>query len=281
MAEDSKDNVSEVINAAANLAKAVPVYDDAIKPIAIETGKALGTVGKLVNSALAPLRGLVWGAEKIEAWVQSRVSAKLENVPPEKIISPDIAIAGPTISELKYRGHKPELSEMFASLFAGAMNSDTAQKAHPAFVGMISSMTPLDAKVFATIMEGEPIPYIAVDLKGKEGSINVLDLVSDTLFSANVFPSGYSNESVQKLKSSLNNLERMKLVDVNMDGYLSAPPFEKRYQELEDSEVVISFKEQLKDKNLGGRSIWIRKRFIRLTELGRDFSEVTLTSIGT
>ena len=53
--------IKQTIDSVTALSKAVPIYDDAVKPLAKETGKALGTVGKAVNVALEPLAGLVWG----------------------------------------------------------------------------------------------------------------------------------------------------------------------------------------------------------------------------
>ncbi len=83
------------------MVKEVPVYEDAIRPLAKETGKALQTVGRTVNAALLPVRGLVWGIEQIEDFVQSKVSRKLENTPVEKICSPDPAVAGPALESLR------------------------------------------------------------------------------------------------------------------------------------------------------------------------------------
>ncbi len=62
MANDKQEGaIPQAISAAADLAKAVPVYEDAIQPVAKEAGKALGTIGQVVNVALAPLRGMIWG----------------------------------------------------------------------------------------------------------------------------------------------------------------------------------------------------------------------------
>ena len=44
------DNIEGTINAVSNLAKAVPIYEDAVQPLAKQTGKALGTIGEVVNA---------------------------------------------------------------------------------------------------------------------------------------------------------------------------------------------------------------------------------------
>ncbi|WP_368192497.1 hypothetical protein [Aeromonas sp. s8] len=65
-AEKSEGSVEGTINAVTGLAKAVPIYQDAIQPAAKEIGKALGTVAKTVNVALSPVSALVWGYEQIK-----------------------------------------------------------------------------------------------------------------------------------------------------------------------------------------------------------------------
>jgi hypothetical protein len=64
--EEEPDNnaVSQTLDSVANLAKAIPLYQDAIQPVAKEVGKSLCTVGKTLNLALEPLNGIVWGYVK-------------------------------------------------------------------------------------------------------------------------------------------------------------------------------------------------------------------------
>lgn len=120
--------VDGVINAVTELVKAVPVYEDAIQPVAKETGKALQTVGRAVNAALLPIRSLVWGIEKIESFVHTKVAKKLEKIPVENIQMPDPAVAGPVLESLRYTGHKESLGELYANLLASSMDSETAKK---------------------------------------------------------------------------------------------------------------------------------------------------------
>ena len=85
---NTESNIDTTINAVTNLVKAVPIYQDAIQPAAKEVGKALATITKTVNVALAPVRGLVWGYEKIEDFVSTKVSEKLRNTPEKEIVTP-------------------------------------------------------------------------------------------------------------------------------------------------------------------------------------------------
>ena len=116
------------IDAAVEVVKIV--YDDALKPLAVETGKALGTLGKTVNMALAPLSGLVWGWEKIIVYLSETAERVLEKrgVPKERIQAPDLDVAVPAIEAMRYS----KLRENYVNLVATAMDTATSGQAEPA-----------------------------------------------------------------------------------------------------------------------------------------------------
>ena len=112
-----------------------------------EVCKALTTIVKSINLALVPLSSLVWGYEKIAAWLEPKLAEKLENVPQENIVTPSINIAGPTIEAIRFTGESDELREMYANLLASSMNKETANRVHPRFVEVIKNMTADEAKL--------------------------------------------------------------------------------------------------------------------------------------
>lgn len=114
-----------------------------------EVNKALTTVGKTINVVLAPLSALVWGYDRIAAWLEPKLAEKLENIPEENIITPPINVAGPTIEAMRFTGENDELREMYANLLASAMNKDTVHKAHPRFVEIVKNMTSDEAKLLS------------------------------------------------------------------------------------------------------------------------------------
>lgn len=87
--------IKQTIDSATALTKAVPIYQDAVQPLAKETGKALGTIGKAVNVALAPISLVVWGYDQMSDFLETKVSEKLENVPEDRISTPPPNVAGP------------------------------------------------------------------------------------------------------------------------------------------------------------------------------------------
>ena len=149
MGEESGGNteVKGTIEAVTGLVKAVPIYEDMVQPVAKQLGKSLETVGKAINVALAPVGILVWGYDKCQDFIQTKVADRLKDVPPEDIITPKPNIAGPAIEALRYTGHEESLSDMYANLLASAMDKSTADGAHPAFVEIIKQLTPDEAKI--------------------------------------------------------------------------------------------------------------------------------------
>lgn len=143
MTDSPEKPTGELIKAGVELVKTA--YDDALKPVSKEAGKALGTLGRTVNVALAPLRGLVWSWEKIEEYLTQTVERKLleRNVAPDQITTPDPDIAVPAIQALTYS----KLKDNYANLIATAMDRKTAADAHPAFVEILKQLTHDEMKI--------------------------------------------------------------------------------------------------------------------------------------
>ncbi|HCN99715.1 MAG TPA: hypothetical protein DIT31_05390 [Methylophaga sp.] len=212
---DKESTVEGTINAVSGLVEKVPVYEDAIRPLAKETGKALGTVGKTVNAALMPIRGLVWGMEQIEEFVQTKVTKKLENVPPENIQTPDPAVAGPAIESLRFTGHKESLSDLYANLLATSMDSTTAKTAHPGFVEIIRNLSGDEAKILSHLVKVQVVPLVDIRRESTEGKGGV---VVSSYVSTVGHDSGCEHRDL--VSTYLKNLERLGLIDIPRDKHL-------------------------------------------------------------
>lgn len=160
MSEENK--IRDVVDAVTGVAKAVPVYQDVVQPAAQELGKALQTVAKTVHVALAPVSALVWGYDQVKEFVSTKVADRLKNVPPENIITPKPNVAGPVLDSLRYTGHEPSLSDLYANLLAASMDKSTANGAHPAFVEIIKQLTPDEAKLIGLFIQDIPLPLLDV-----------------------------------------------------------------------------------------------------------------------
>lgn len=288
-AEKSKEGIDDgIINAVTGLAKDVPIYQDAIQPAAKEIGQALGkvakeetgkaigtvakeagkalvTVAKTVNVALAPFKVLVWGYEQIEVFVSSRVADKLQNTPKEEIVTPKLNVAGPALESLRYAGHEESLRELYANLLAASMDSLTSIEAHPGFVEILKQITPDEAKILKLFVDKRPFPLLDVRKEFTEvskGWQNVL-----TSFSTLGEEAGCENASFTP--SYLDNLSRLGLIELPQDCSYTAPNV---YDHLENHPTVIVHKKKL--ENSPNLKFNIKRRVAEATHLGRQFINI-------
>ncbi len=147
------------------LAKALPIkeaYVDGIQPAARETGKALGRVASVVNSALRPLKSLQFGwdllFDRLDGWLEET----LKDVDPAEVVEPPSHVAGPVVIGLLYAQDEPLLRELFLRLLATSMTSSTQKHAHPAFAEFIKEMTPLEAELLNAMKKSPKVPVLYV-----------------------------------------------------------------------------------------------------------------------
>ena len=103
------------------------------------------------------------------------MAQKLKDVPEEKIVSPEPYVAVPALQAISYCMDSEELREMFANLLATAMNADTKDDAHPAFVEIIKQLSPLDAKILKhfNTLENRLLPLCQIRVQKYSPSKNV------------------------------------------------------------------------------------------------------------
>lgn len=263
--ETTNSKVADVANAVAAVAKEVPIYQDALQPAAQEVGKALGTVAKLVNVALAPVSALVWGYDQIREFTATKVAEKLKDVPEDKIVTPSPNVAGPAIEALRYTGHEESLSEMYASLLATAMNKDTIQKAHPAFVDIIKQLTPDEAKIVRGFTASQTInPLISIKASNPNKPISDGHVIVLRNFSQIGQRAGC--EYIELVPAYLDNLVRMGLCEIPEGVAYTSDTW---YSPLINHPDILSKIEEMKQLN---RQTEIKKSVLMITDFGRQFA---------
>lgn len=262
------NETADTINAVAELAKVVPIYQDAVQPAARQIGKALETVAKTVHVALAPVSALVWGYDQIKDFVSTKMAERLNNVPPQNIITPKPNVAGPALEALRYTGHEEELSELYANLLASSMDRDTAEKAHPAFVEIIKQLTPDEAKIIGLFLKKAPRPIINVGWKykkGIQGKTGGQDILKNHSHLGTLAKCQYPDLT----PTYIDNLCRLGLAAVPIfDSYTA----QGVYDALENDSAVMQIKQQL--ENDPERDITISRVMLKVTELGKQFAHI-------
>lgn len=262
---NTESNIDTTINAVTNLVKAVPIYQDAIQPAAKEVGKTLATITKTVNVALAPVRGLVWGYEKIEDFVSTKVSEKLRNTPEKEIVTPKPNVAGPALESLRYTGHEESLRELYANLLAASMDSMTSAGAHPGFVEILKQITPDEAKLLKLFSYHRPFPLLDV----RRESIEAGKGGNDVLVSFSTLGEEAGCEHINLTPSYLDNLCRLGIIEIPTFYEYMSPNV---YDHLENHPTILIVKEQI-DK-IQNQRCEIQRRGLRVTQLGRQFISI-------
>ncbi|MCQ9633637.1 DUF4393 domain-containing protein [Chryseobacterium sp. WG23] len=256
-----ESNINSTINAITGLAKEIPVYQDAIQPSAQEIGKSLHTVTKTINIALAPIKILVWGYEKIEDYISKRVSEKLDKIPTENITTPDPKIAVPAIEALRYTGSDEYLRELYANLIANSMDKATMRNAHPGFVEILKNLTSDEAILLKAFILDKTHPLI--DINGKEqqdeGFIPLIKSQSH-------FHNNLDIQNPDLIPAYLDNLIRLGILEIPHDLVLTQ---ESRYEELENSPIFTVLKE--KNQNSLDRKLVLKRKLVRTTSFGNEF----------
>jgi hypothetical protein len=266
MPEENK--FRDVVDAVTGVAKAVPVYQDVVQPAAQEIGKALQTMAKTVHVVLAPVSALVWGYDQVKEFVSTKVAERLKNVPPENLVTPKPNVAGPALEALRYTGHESSLSDLYANLLAAAMDSSTAQGAHPAFVEIIKQLTPDEAKLVALFVNDIPLPLVNLrwefkqNQEGKTGGKEVLMHYSYLGILAGC-------EYPQMTPTYIDNLCRLGLAEVPTFGEYTTKGV---YDALENDPQVKANKAAI-EANPEMQPV-LEKKTLRVSEMGKQFARV-------
>lgn len=263
MAADKENGgkVKNTVEAIEKLAKAVPVYQDLMQPAAKELSKGLETVAKTINIALAPVSALVWGYDQIKDFISTRVAEKLKSVPPDRIKPPKPHVAGPALEALRYTGHQQDLRELYANLLATSLDSDTADKAHPAFVDIIKNMAPDEARMMRAFASHRDFPLVDVHWHDK-GKAEYQVLVRNFSFICKYAGCEHKNLSA----NYIDNLCRLGLTHIPEGTHLSE---EDMYEQLENSpKLELLIKQKKENPEI---EIEYKRKLVTLTTLGMQF----------
>lgn len=192
------------------LKTAPTLYEDALQPTVREVGKFAARIPRAINAAFSGLDKWILNKEYAIDETKKLLAQKLENVDPEKIVEPEAYVAVPAIQAISYSMNSNELRNLYANLLAKAMNSDTKDQVHPAFVEIIKQMSPLDSLVFKTIMERDANPIIDLVYNKYESDIPIAiesQTIIENVTDINIAP-------VETVGISIDNLVKQGLISI-------------------------------------------------------------------
>ena len=170
---------------------------------------------------------------------------KVNQIPKEHFEEPTISKVGPALEASKYYFEEEEIRSMFANLIASSMDSRKVNEVYPSFSEIIKQMNKLDA-------ENLKIIYESIESCAKICQINLpVNKGGFRSIFTNLFIENESNNDYDAISSSLSNLSRLGLIEIdygkwftNKDAY---KPFEntKLFRDTIKTQIAYNSQHQL------------------------------------
>lgn len=239
-------------------------YDDIVHPSAKSIGNTLSLVPRTVGVWLGKWEKWVINGEESIKLTAAAVQEKASKIPEEKLTEPESYVAIPAIQQLSYCYDSKELREMYANLLVSSMNTDTKYQVHPSFVDIIKQLTPDEAKLLKKLSKGDSFPLIDVMMMIPSGGYQVR-VHNFTNISEDVC------DCPSNVFAYLDNFERLKLIDIKNDEFLTNDDF---YKPLENHAAIQRIVSQTLPE---GYSHKIEHGIFKLTAFGREFIKICLS----
>ncbi|HHE3620716.1 TPA: DUF4393 domain-containing protein [Pasteurella multocida] len=286
--------------------------------IAVAAGKEITTtasksIGQTVSDIWYVVFGAKWDEKRQKKEIEvtnnvdkfrEEIATKSENIPDENRIEPDVDVIGSTLESAKFRINKQEIRDMFSNLIVSAMDSSKADDIHPSFSEMIKMLSPLDAQNLYYLYHGGDETISAI-------RVTTTETGSYKEHFKHIFLGNPECQHISLIEPSIDNLIRLKLVDVTYDAHKFDDSLYNKHRE---NALFLEFKSHQEDRKKyyqryldhvdnGGKiidpqtqlpypdqqniieqikelakdtSIDIQKGIIKLTALGRNFCKVCL-----
>lgn len=189
-------------------------------------------------------------------------------------MTPSPTVAGPAIEALRFAGHEESLRDLYANLLATAMDTETAHRAHPAFVEILKQLSPDEARLLADVARVPAIQLAFINLRAEvipgdaeqsyRGGTDVLRrFVTLGEQAGCAFP--------QLSTSYIDNFERLGLIEVDDMAQWTSEGAEEVYTDIEQHPNVRDAVSRI--EAMEGRDPKIARGLIRVSALGRQFIE--------
>lgn len=187
------------------------------------------TIGRFSDDAYQKYK--IKQAANLEKYA-NEVKSGIEKIPEENIQEPKMSVVGPALEASKFYIEEDEIRGMFAKLIASSMDKTQSINIHPSFVEIIKVLSPLDAKNLYFLYHGGDETISKFRVTNKENG-NYTDHFN------HVFLGNPECQDNNLIESSIDNLIRLKLVDVSYSEYKSD---DSLYDKHRENERFLKFK---------------------------------------
>ncbi len=231
------------------------------------TGKPTETIGQVLSDCLF----LVFGGISQKAEIKrvkyavalkefsKELEKKVESIPEERRLEPNTHTVCTALESMRYCVEEVELRNMFSTLIANSMDKEMFEIVHPSYGDIIKQLTSYDAKLLLWMKDQEAIPMVRFRVNNK---------VKNEYLQLPTIYMEYGVDTIEMLQVSLENMSRLKLIDLNLDAAYSDKQLYEIIKKMEnynkDKASVESRLEEDKvlDEELGS---------IEISQFGRKF----------
>ena len=239
----------------------VPFQKSAEKAVDNLTAPSIEFVGHTLSDILyLALGGISHAADKLrikrEAILKrynDEVQLKLNSVPKDELIEPDMQIVGQAIQKSQFCIEHDELRLMFANLVVASVDRRKAPSIRPCFSEILSQLTPTDVRLLLHIKTKQAIPIANFSVQLKDGFVTA-------------FKNVYINNEFKNLPDqslSLDTLKYLGLVDLDYLHILTDKSEYDRYSNLR--------LESMENESIAVHTMIPSFGIASLTELGAAF----------
>lgn len=226
------------------LVDAAKVTKEVLPQTVTETDGAISTlVGWFNNVVLYPVKKAnITYRYRLECF-EDDLRKKVDLIPGDKVCTPNLMIAGPTLEALKYVYDEDSLREMFVNLLASSMNSDKVASTHPSFVEVIKQMNSVDAQLFRYL-------YLTYKNQNVKAIFPSIEIVGQGKYFSDATPAWFFNWSVPECdifqtSTSLIRLGRLGLIELMFDRTAG----KEGYDELKQAPILKTILERYQQAN--------------------------------
>lgn len=237
------------------------LYHDALQPSAQESGKLIARIPRAINAAFAGLDKWILNREYSVEETKKLLAAKLDNINPEKIVEPEPYVAVPAIQAISYAMNSDELRNLYANLLAKSMINDTKDAVHPSFVEIIKQMSPIDARVFQSIMDSQLRPVINLRKQIQTGSS--IPIQSHCTW--------IQSFSIKQCATSIDNLLRLGLIEIPSGTSYTD---KRAYNRVKQNPLFKELEQKYEPFLLPNETLGYDECYIKLSDLSTLFYEV-------
>lgn len=247
------------------------VASDIVRP----TSKSIGeNIGLLVDGVFGWLG--VWGKKqkiKQDKYIndfKNTLVDEIEKVPPEHLKEPEMYVVGPAIEASKYYYEEAQFKEMFAKLIAASCDDRDNDKISPYFVEAIKQISHKEAMILTLFRDKKTSALPIVNYRF------ILKTIGEKYYEKYVFIHD-NPDNIRKYSDSLVNLQRLGLVSLDFQNWLTDNNF---YQIYKDNDFFKNTKQEIlkniENPDFECRDFDIQKGILELTPLGKNFIDLCL-----